>query len=305
MGEVFAADPPGTSDVRLEVTGLFDRRVYIEVADRRNLYDSDVDPVGGDEGFEYELTVTAMERAVATIEIPLDETYSIEQAGEADWYSLTAPEHSRLNISASPGDGEFEPRLYLASAEDIYIRRATAETTHYLSTFETVYQLAVVDATGSPDRSYQLTIDATAFESSEEAEPNDGPPEGGQILEGEGPWWVTGATSGDDEEDMDLDVFVVAVAADRLLVIETTQGADSETDDADTVVSVSGGDLEEAVSDDDAGLGYFSKLEVATLEGGTFEVTVTPACDEDECSGGDYSIAIWTEDIPEPEDEEE
>ncbi len=305
LGEVFTADPSETSDVRLEVTGLFDRRLYLEVADRRNLYDRDIDPVGGDEGFEYELTVTAIERTIAEIEIPHDESYSIDQAGEADWYSVTAPEHTRLNISASAGEGDFEPRLYLATEEDIYIRRATAETTNYLSTFETPYRLAVVDAGGEADRSYQLVVNATAFDSSEESEPNDGPPEGGQILEGEGPWWVTGETDGDNEEDADRDVFVVSIPAERLLVIETTEGADSETDDADTLVTVTGGDLEEAASDDDAGLGNFSRLEVETLEGGTFEITVTPVCDSDECSGGDYSIAVWTEDIPEPEEDEE
>ena len=302
LGEVFTADPDGDRDARLETVSLYDRTVFIEVADRRNLFDDESDPVGADEGFEYELVVTAQERTIEPLALPADVEHELSSLGEVDWYALSSVEKTLLRVSADAAEGaapELNPWIYLTTDADTLLRRREGSL-NYLSTFETDYRLGVVDrkAGGGADYDYSLVVESVAFSAVDEVEPNDGPPEGGQILSESGSWWVTGTTSGANEGDFDADVFVVTLEEARLLVVETIDGGDAETDNADTVVMVSGVGLDEPASDDNGGIGDFSLLQVEIVQAGSYEITVTPSCNDRSCAGGDYSLVIWTEDIP-------
>ena len=306
LGEVFTANPNGTRDARLEAVSLYDRTLFIEVADRRNLFDEESDPVGGESGFEYELTVTARDRTIEPVTLPHSENHELTNPGEVDWYASTAPERTVLRVRSAPtadASPDITPWIYLATEADILLRRSEGSL-RYLFPFETAYHLGVMDRAGGGGADYDYSLEAASvtFTSVDEVEPNDGPPEGGQILADEGPWWVTGTTSGTNETDFDADVFIVALEAGQLVVIETIDGVDTESDNADTVLTVTGPGLEEPATDTDAGVGRFSLLEIETIEEGSFEITVTPQCNDRSCSGGDYSLAIWTEDLPDDGD---
>ena len=302
LGEVFTADPDSTRDARLEAVSLYDRTLFIEVADRRNLFDEETDPVGGGASFEYELTVTARDRTIEPLTLPLSESYELSDVGEVDWYSATATEKSMLRVRSGPATGassNLTPWLYLTNGDDILLRRSESSL-RYLFPFETAYHLGVMDRTGRGGDGYDYSLEAASvsFTEVDEIEPNNGPPEGAQILADTGPWWVTGTTAGTSADDVDADVFIAAIETGVLLIVETIDGIDTDSDNADTVLTVTGPGLEEPVTDTDAGVGRFSLLELETTEAGSFEISVTPQCSDRSCTGGDYSLVIWTEDLP-------
>ena len=296
ISEVFISDPAGSRDARIEATSLFERSLLIQVGDRRNMFDTEAERVGG-AGYEYTLEVERLTRDFEPVEPPVDASYELSRPGEMDWTILTAPATSLLTVGALPADGAddaFAPWIYLSDQSSEFLTR-DAESVHYLSTVETVYHVGVVDRSGGGGEGfdYDLTIDAQTFAAANEVEPNNGPPEGGQVLTGDGPWWVTGELTG-NPGDTDLDLFLVALEAGDVVHVETTDGV-VEGDDADTRLEISGPGLEEPVSDDDGGVGRFSAATVEATADGTFEVALTPWCDERTCRPGDYSLVVWVE----------
>jgi hypothetical protein len=296
LSEVFVADPPDGRDVRLEAVSLFDASMIIEVTDRRHVF-AEGETVGADEGFEYTLSVTPLDRVFAPIELPFAGDGALDVPGEVDWFELTAPPRTRLVVAATEeaeeGEG-VEPWVYLTNTGDAFLRRGRRQL-DYLNAAETPYRVGVVDrrAGGGAAYGYSLSITAEAHTELAETEPNDDPADGAELLDGAGPWWIEGTLEGASAEERDRDVFLVTASAGMRLTAETTAGADAEADDANTVLTLEGPGLDEPLVDQDSGIGAHARiLDYEVLEDGQFTLTLTPFCNDDGCQGGDYSLSL-------------
>jgi len=290
LSEVFTSDPADDVAVRLEVTSLFDRSVFLQVSARENLFDAEIPPVGGEE-YGYELRVTPISRSLPVVELPFERDGDLGRLGEVDWYEATVPAMSRIDLSvASAGDDTegIDLWVYLSrAANDAYLRRASG-VLYYLNPVESTYRFAVLDRSGGggPDYSYTVVADAPAFSLVESSE-----------LTGVGPWWAVGTVSGENIDSFEADVFTVELEAGDVIHIETDTGTDPEADNADTFLTFGGPGFPEPPTDDDAGVGRFSRLtDIEITESGTFEITVRPDCNEDSCPGGAYSLVVWLQD---------
>jgi hypothetical protein len=315
LGELFIADPPDERAAGIDAVHAFDGYFYVEVSDRRNLFSDDdeeePDLLGGGAEFEYELTVSPLTREIAAIAAPYsDDALVLSEAGQVDWFELTVPARTRLELQALEGDEAigFEPWVYLTEANDRYLRRARRALTH-LNEVERAYRIGVVDrrGQGGADFDYQLDVAVQTFEVVDEVEPNDGPPVGGQSLPTL-PAWVNGEVTGqnaddydcsDDECDGDVDIYVINLEAGQLVTIETAAAGVPDTPNADTTISLSGPGLEEPLVDGNGGFGWYSLLnQVEVPESGPFEVTVVPWCNSSGCRSGRYSLTVLTEPAP-------
>lgn len=296
--ERFQADPTSTRNARLEATSLNDADFIIEVTDRRNLFDEDTDPIGG-EGFEYELVATVLEREVSIAELPLDTTGVISASGEADWFEFTVPAQTRLVTRATGTLETMEPFLTLTLPDDTYIQRGSDELS-YINPHEQTYRLVLVDrmGEGSAEQAYSLQVSAQVFSVIEEQEPNNGPPIGGQTVESI-PAWVNAELTADGPDDFDVDLYTITLDVGVLLTIETTSGPDQEADDADTRLTVTVPGYEDPFEDNNGGRGRFSLLgPIEITEAGLVEIEVTPWCDDEECRAGDYALTIISGLVP-------
>jgi hypothetical protein len=272
---------------------LVDAAVWIEVTDRENLLNDDAEPRGGGDEFTYEMTVTPLERSFAPLTIPAEETEVIDERGQVDWYEFTVPARTRLQLSASGSADAFDPWVYLSLNNDQYVNRGDGTLSH-LNAFETVYRAGVTDrlASAGDDYDYDFFVDAETFEVVAEVEPNDGPPEGGQLVDVL-PVWFDGALTAENAEDFDRDVIVVNLTAGYTLLAETTAGTNGELDNADTQLTLTGPGIDEAVEDDDSGYSWWSRIsDFVVPETGAYEITVTPYCDDQGCRPGDYALTV-------------
>jgi hypothetical protein len=294
FGEIFQADPPGQRGVVLEATSLLNEPFYVEVADRRNLFDPEAEPVGG-AGFGYELEVTPFERTITNVALPVMEPESLSQPGEVDWFRFSVGGRVRLDVAALEQSEGPEPFVYLVQDNDAYIRRGDRGFSH-LNNVPRTLRVAVADRRGGGGEGYEydLTIDAFAFTPVAEVEPNDGPPVGGQVL-GELPVWVDGELWGVDQSSFDTDVFVVSLEMGEVITIETAAGVNLELANADTIVTLSGPGMAQPLVDNNGGFGTASRIaDFRAPASGAFEIAVTPWCDATRCVAGDYGLAIWS-----------
>lgn len=276
----------------------------VRVSDARNSpVDEGVDPqnVGG-ATYGYTLLANQTNWTSAASALPLQQSSSLAQLGDYEWYEFTAPAQSILVLDASTRAADFTPLPAVLSQGGIALVAQDSVTT--VVDTETQLTAGVRDEFFRGGAGYDFAIDFRAvsfagrsFSATAESEPNDAPGQEDPITASL-PAAFNGQLSGTDATSFDRDRVTVTLGAGDNLVLFTEDGTDTSLPGADTVVTVIDPTGNEVLYNDDYFLQrttYFSAGAVTARDSGNYTIIFEPYCTNTFCDGGDYTANIFVE----------
>ncbi len=277
----------------------------INIDDARNVpADDAAEPANvGGSSYGYTLSAADITWTPGDVTLPLTAADSLADVGNYAWYTFSAPANSVVGLSASTTASEFDPIVAMLPDSGIAV---PATQLAYLVPGQTELTAGVRDRHFRGGSGYDFTpsfvavsFDGVTFDNVAESEPNDGI-NTAQDLTSDLPAAIAGSLEGTAPDQLGPDYYKVTLTSGDVLGVYTEAGADANTPDADTVLTVL--DASGAVvffNDDYVGQdsSYFSAAAFVAPADGDYYVVVEPYCDGDPagspCGGdGDYTVAL-------------
>jgi hypothetical protein len=278
----------------------------VNVDDARNVpLDENTDPenVGGST-FGYTFTGTDISWTATTETLPFTSAGSITNVGNYDWYEFAVTANTVVGLQVGgAATADFEPvaALLLDGAA------TTGDSIAYVATDATDITAGMRDSYFRGGTGYDADLsfinvgyDGVTFTDVAESESNDQQSEANDIT-ADIPAAVTGTLDGAGPSDLGSDYFQVTLTEGDQLGFIAEAGADGDTDDADTVVTVVNSDGDVVFENDDylpQENGFFSAGAFAAPADGDYFIVVEPYCTTDpnatDCGGnGDYTLKVF------------
>lgn len=276
----------------------------VAVTDIRNVpADDSEDPenVGGSD-FGYTLSVSETTWTPTSATLPIDESGSIDDVGNFAWYEFDVAADSLLILQATTAASDFTPLVAIQNEAGPAVAMGSGGGVPIADAQTMVAGVRDAQFRGGVDYSFDASFQAldyggVTFNDVTEVEPNDQISEA-QDLSADLPAAVAASTDGVDSTDFDSDHFLVNLQAGDTLGIITEAGADP-AELADTVLIVLDPSGNEVLFNDDypdqAADEYFSAGGFTADTDGDYIVIIEPYCTESDCSGGDYTLNVFTE----------
>lgn len=296
-GTPFAEARPvnGTAALDLAAGDFEDPQTFlITVDDFRNTPPDEATPqnVGGN-GFGYDITISETTWTPSSVTIPYNDTGVIDAPGALDWYSFDVPAGDVLIANVITTETGFVPQLVLLNDQNFdqpidapYIAGSAEGQTFTIGVRDEFYR-------GFAAAEYLLEFSTVTPSSASETEPNDDAENANSLTP---PVAVTGVTDGTNDTATGPDFYTFTTDGPDTVKIFTSPGADENTDDADTVLTLLDSDGTELATNDDVALGNtFSEITYQVDAAGTYTIRLEPFCTDAECSNGDYTMTLVVE----------
>lgn len=280
----------------------------VNLDDLRNVpADENTDPANvGGTSYGYTISASAVTWTGQAATLPVAESGSIADVGNYAWYEFDVPANSILGLSATTSASDFEP-MTAQLAGDGYAA-VDQNVASIISDAGTV-TAGVRDSYFRGGTGYDFDVsfvapsyDGLTFNDMAEDDAND-TQENAQDVTANLPVAVTGTLDAAGPSDIKPDYFGVTLSSGDVVGVMTEAGADDQTDDADTVVTILDPDGNVVFTNDDyieQPNSFFSAAAFTADADGDYAVLVEPYCTTDptatECGGnGDYTLKIFSE----------
>ncbi len=274
----------------------------VTIDDARNVpADANATPANvGGSSYGYTLTANTTTWTPTSETLPLTTGDSIPDVGNYVWYSFSADADTVVGLRATTTAADFEP--IVAELTDSGIASPSAQLV-YVPSAQTDYTAGVRDKYFRGGAGYDFTPsfvsvsygsatfnDVTESSSAHDTQSN------AQDITSNLPAAVTGTLDGTNKTDTKPDVYKVTLSAGDQVGAFTAAGADTNTDDADTVLTVMNSSGDVVFTNDDypgQSSAYFSAAAFAAAAAGDYFIKVEPYCSASDCSGnGDYTLKV-------------